>query len=153
HRLEEYVPELARTLGEELLVPCEIYVKEVLALLRADLRVRSLAHITGDGLLNLIRVKAEVGFVLEHLPEPQPIFGLIQRAGQIADADMFSAFNLGIGFCVVLDSADADRAIRILASHGRQALRIGYAVQDPERRVRIPGSGLVGRDGRFLRDG
>src|SRR5579884_2170844 len=78
-RLAEYVPELGRTLGEELLEPTRIYVQPVLAMLRADLPLRALAHITGDGLLNLTRVAAPVSFVLDHLPEDIPaIFRLIQ---------------------------------------------------------------------------
>ena len=63
--------------------------------------VGALIHITGDGLLNLPRVDAEVGFVLDNLPPPPPIFDLIERRGGVSRAEMFEVYNMGIGFCVV----------------------------------------------------
>ncbi len=66
-RLSEYVPELGRTLGEELLEPTRIYVDLAMRLL-ADVDVRALAHITGDGFLNLARIDAPVGFRIETAP-------------------------------------------------------------------------------------
>jgi phosphoribosylformylglycinamidine cyclo-ligase len=141
----EHVEELGRTLGEELLVPTHIYVPEVLAMLDAGFAVKGLLHITGDGFLNLTRVQAEVGYVIDRPLDPQPIFGLIQRCGEISDAEMFRVFNMGIGFCVVVEPGDATRVVEIARQHGRTAKVIGYAVDDPERRVWIPERALVGQ--------
>lgn len=86
---EKYVSELGRTIGEELLEPTRIYVKEVLEMLEAGLRVKALAHITSTDFLNLSRATAEVSYVLDSLPEPHPIFSIIQNCGQIPNEEMF----------------------------------------------------------------
>lgn len=137
---------LGRTVGEELLAPTIIYVKPVLEMLSAGLKVKSLAHITSDGLLNLRRIESDFGFVIDHLPEPQPIFGLIEQAGDISQEEMFRVYNMGIGFCAVVDPRDAGRAIDIAAAHGIGAYRIGHAVPDPKRRVHLQTAGLVSDD-------
>jgi len=75
---------LGRTLGEELLRPTEIYVKPIVALLRSEVEVRGLAHITSGGTKNLLRLAAEVGYEIDDpLPAP-PIFGLIQERGEVS---------------------------------------------------------------------
>jgi phosphoribosylformylglycinamidine cyclo-ligase len=91
--IDRDLPELGRTLGEELLTPTRIYVREISAMLDAELPIKALLHITGDGLLNLRRVQAEMGFMIEYLPEPQPIFGLIQERGRVSEAEMYQVFN------------------------------------------------------------
>ena len=78
---ESQVDELGRSVGEELLEPTRIYVRPVLALLEAVNHVRALAHITGEGFLNLLRVHSRAGFEISDLPDPPPIFDLIQSAG------------------------------------------------------------------------
>jgi len=142
---------MERPLGEELLIPTRIYVKPVLEMLRRPLNIKALAHITGDGLLNLPRVQSETGFVIDHLPEPQPIFKFIQSAGNIPDEEMYYVFNMGIGFCVVLDPQDADQAINIAEKHEIPAEVIGHTVADPERKVLIPQKKLVGQKDHFIK--
>src|SRR5262249_27294006 len=85
--LDAAVADLGATLADELLRPTRIYVKPVMAVLDAGLPVRALAHITGDGLFNLVRTARPVGFDVERWPEPAPIFGLVQRLGGIADEE------------------------------------------------------------------
>src|SRR6516162_834966 len=115
--------------------------------------VKALINITSDGLLNLTRVAAEVGYVIDRLIEPQPIFALIQRHSNAVDeSEMFEVFNMGIGFCYVVDPAAAEPTIAVLRQHGRFAQRIGYAVADREKRVRIPQRSLVGRHKRFWKE-
>ena len=65
---------------------------------------------------------------------------------------MFEVFNMGIGFCYVVAPADADATLAILKKHGRSAQRIGTAVADPEKMVRIPQRELVGRHKPFRKD-
>lgn len=148
-RLDERPPELGRTLGEELLEPTQIYVRAVLRMLDAGLAIKACIHVTGDGFLNLARVSAPVGFVIDALPEPPAIFELIQRCGGVDDAEMFRVYNMGIGFCVVVAPADAARAQAIAAECGSPASPIGRAVADAERRVWIVPRGLVGTGKRF----
>jgi phosphoribosylformylglycinamidine cyclo-ligase len=141
--------ELDATLGEELLRPTLIYVPEALEILDQISSVKALMHITGDGLLNLARVAAEIGFVIDDLPEPPPIFGLIERLGGIGRAEMFEVYNMGIGFCVAVAAADGDRTLAILARHGRRASVIGRAVADPVRSVQLPQEKLIGTGKKF----
>ncbi|MCZ7626501.1 MAG: phosphoribosylformylglycinamidine cyclo-ligase [Candidatus Methylomirabilis sp.] len=76
--------ELGRTLGEELLEPTIIYVPEVVEALARSLNIKGLAHITSDGLLNLLRLDTAshpVGYEIDRFPPIPPIFSLIQHAG------------------------------------------------------------------------
>jgi phosphoribosylformylglycinamidine cyclo-ligase len=147
--VEQFVPELGATLGAELLKPTPIYVREVLDILAEVPRVKALVNITGDGLLNLSRVAAPVGFDLDNLPPLPPIFGLIQRMGGIDDAEMYAVFNMGIGFCVLAAEQDCPMILAILARHGRRARIIGHVNADDEKRVHLPRLGLVGGGKRF----
>jgi phosphoribosylformylglycinamidine cyclo-ligase len=148
--VDTHVPELGRTIGEELLEPTRIYVREVMELLRSGLDIRAMAHITSDGLLNLARVKAQVGYVLDMLPAPHPIFSLLQRLGRVSDEEMFQVYNMGIGFCLVVAAAQADQAMDALKGLGVEAYRLGRAVADPARKVFLP-NGLVGEGNSFRR--
>jgi phosphoribosylformylglycinamidine cyclo-ligase len=149
--LSDHVDVLGTSLGEELLRPTHIYVPEVMQVLGEGLAVKALIHVTSDGFLNLLRVdQPEIGYVLDDLPAAPPIFGLIQERGRIADAEMFRVYNMGVGFCVVVDPRDADRVRAIAAEHGRRATAIGYAVHDPRRRVWMPRQGLVGSESTFV---
>jgi phosphoribosylformylglycinamidine cyclo-ligase len=141
---------LERPVGEELLVPTRIYVAPVLAMLD-QIQVKALSHITSDGLLNLLRIVSDVGFDLDFLPEPLPIFRLIQRLGGIPDEEMYAVFNMGIGFCVVVPPSDADRAIAIAAEHRIDAYVLGRAVAEPKRTVRLRPVGLNGSGSAFVR--
>jgi phosphoribosylformylglycinamidine cyclo-ligase len=152
YRLDHKFEELGTTLGEELLRPTHIYVPEALEILETVKGVKALINITSDGLLNLTRVEADVGFEIDHLIEPQPIFSLIQRFGDVAVSEMFEVFNMGIGFCYIVDPAAADLTLSILRKHGREAQPIGHAVADPEKNVRIPERKLTGRHKSFRID-
>lgn len=145
---EDYVAEFGRTLGEELLEPTAIYVVPAVEMLE-QLDVRGLAHITGDGLLNLRRMNREVGFDLEFVPEPPAVFELIRRGGRVESAEMYRVFNMGVGFCVVVPEGDVDGVLRIAAEHGFAGWRLGTAVASPERRIRVLPLGLEGTGDHF----
>jgi phosphoribosylformylglycinamidine cyclo-ligase len=144
--------DLDATLGEELLRPTDIYVPEAMEILESVRGVKALINITSDGLLNLARVAADVGFEIEQLIEPHPIFTLIQHHAAVPDGQMFEIFNMGIGFCYVVDPADADQTISILKKRGRHVQQIGHAVADPNKIVRVPQRNLVGRHKTFTVD-
>ena len=107
-------PELGVPLGQELLRPTPIYVPEALDILKHVPTVKALVNITGDGLLNLPRVAAKVGFELDNLPPPPAIFRLIQRSGGVDDAEMYEVFNMGVGFCVLAAESDCAAILGIL---------------------------------------
>src|SRR5436190_306883 len=150
--IDQKFDELGSTLGEELLRPTSIYVREALETLENVRGVKALFNITGDGLLNLTRAAAPVGYEIDQPIEPQPIFGLIQRYGGVSDAEMFEVFNMGLGFVYVVDPAAAAATVAILNKHGRDARPIGHTVADPEKKVRIPSRGLVGRHKKFRKE-
>ena len=118
---------LGSPLGDVLLEPTEIYARPVLELLRSDIDVRGLAHITGEGFDNLLRLEAEVGYEIdEPLPVP-PVFGLIQELGDVSDQEMREVFNMGCGFCCVVAPGDEEPALALLRAHYPGAKRIGRA--------------------------
>ncbi len=123
-------PGAATTLADELLRPSVIYAPTLLAL-RAALEVHAFAHITGGGLPgNLNRVlppDCDAVIARGRWREPE-IFGAVQRAGDVADVEMESVFNLGIGMAVVLPAAAADHAVEIVNHAGRDAWIIGDVV-------------------------
>ncbi len=119
---------LGRPLGDELLEPTEIYVKPILELLRSEVEVHGLAHITSGGLGNLLRLAADVGYEIDR-PLPVPaVFGLIQERSATSDEEMHDVFNMGCGFCCVVAPGDEDAALGLLRNHHPGARRIGAAV-------------------------
>ena len=119
-RLDAYVPELGRTLGEELLEPTRVYAADVLAVVRAT-EVHSMSHITGGGLANnLARVlPATVTARLDRATwNPAPVFGLVQRLGDISQPDIEATLNMGVGMAMVLPEASVDAARRIFTERG-----------------------------------
>jgi len=147
--LDQVLDEIGIGLGEELLKPTRIYVRESIDVMRLGSGVKALAHITSDGLLNLLRMEATVEYVVDRLPKPPPIFDVIQRLGGISDEEMYRVYNMGIGFCYVVDEQVADDVLRILASAGKQASRIGYIRQNSEKSLSIPQKKLRGRGKEF----
>ena len=124
-RLEEYLPELGRTLGEELLTPTRVYAGDLVHLAEAlGLDLRALAHVTGGGLAsNLARV-LPAGVLAEvdrSSWTPPPVFGLIGRLGDVPPVDLERTLNLGIGMVAVTAPDAADDAVRRLAARGLPA--------------------------------
>ncbi|MHB1845247.1 MAG: phosphoribosylformylglycinamidine cyclo-ligase [Deltaproteobacteria bacterium] len=134
-----------RSLGEVLLAPTRIYARAIAALRKAT-DVHAIAHITGGGIPgNLPRVLPEGTFAQidpTSWPRP-PIFGLVQRLGEIDEGELSSAFNLGIGLCVIVARADCDAARAALRALGQDASIIGRVAEGPagsEPEVRWGGS-------------
>jgi phosphoribosylformylglycinamidine cyclo-ligase len=142
-------PELGEPLGEELLRPTLIYVPEILDIIEHVPTVKALINITGDGLLNLPRVAAKVGFVIDNMPPVPVIFRLIQQHGGISDAEMHQVYNMGVGFCVLAAATDRDPVIAILNRHGRRAQVIGQVIADEIKGVYLPNQKLVGYGKQF----
>lgn len=113
------------TLADALLEPTVIYVRAALDLIRSDVDVRGLAHITGGGLLNLLRLNEGAGFTIENPLPVSPIIQFVMERGQIAEAEAWEIFNMGCGFVAVVPEADADRATELLAAQHPGSRRIG----------------------------
>jgi phosphoribosylformylglycinamidine cyclo-ligase len=126
-----------RSLFERLLIPTRIYVKALLALIRA-LPVHGLAHITGGGLTDNIPRTLPTGLeaVLERRRWPEdPVFAWLQSTARIDSAEMYRTFNCGIGMVVIVPSDRAAAALQLLTAHGERAQLIGE--------VRAGGRGVV----------
>lgn len=86
------------TIGDILVEPTNIYVKEILPITE---KVHAMAHITGGGLRNLLRLSSTYKFVLDDLMKPQKIFKFIQKEGDIENKEMYQTFNMGMGFVII----------------------------------------------------
>ena len=119
--LDRRYADLGQTLGETLLTPTRIYVKPVLALLKAGVRIRSISHITGGGFYeNIPRSLAEgmTARIERSAVRVLPIFEIIAREGGIPERDMFNTFNMGVGMCLTVAAEDVDLALDSLADAG-----------------------------------
>jgi phosphoribosylformylglycinamidine cyclo-ligase len=146
--LDDIPAELGRSVADELLEPTAIYVRAALDLLRSDVTVRGLAHITGDGLLNLTRLNEAVGYRIDAPLPPQPIFALIQQRGEVPDHEMWEVFNMGTGFCCVVAAGAVEQALVLLQRHHPGAAVVGEVTGEAGV-VRVPPAGLVGDGGGF----
>lgn len=126
-------------IGLELLKPTKIYVQEVMHVL-GEVKVKGMANITGGGLGNLTRL-TKYGYYIDTLPDPQPIFKLIQREGEVSEKEMYRTFNMGVGFCMVVNPEDAENVIEICRRHNTRAWIIGRV--DRGEGVRFKGKNFV----------
>jgi len=147
------MPSTGVPLGKELLCPTFIYVREVMEILRRVPNVKALINITSDGLLNLSRVdNTRVGFRIDELPPVPEIFKLIQEYGNASNAEMFEVYNMGVGFCVVVDESNVGLVLSILEQHRRKAWVIGEVIEDPTKGVYLPRHRLEGHKKRFRKE-
>jgi len=122
-QLDRDVPELGRTLGEELLEPTRIYAKACLALARSG-GTHAMAHVTGGGLAaNLARVMPEeLTATLERRTwAPPPIFDLVRQAGGVPQPDLEATLNCGVGMVALLEPERIDAAVALLDTFGIHA--------------------------------
>jgi phosphoribosylformylglycinamidine cyclo-ligase len=120
-----------KNLGEVLLTPTKLYVRPVLNLLK-EVPVKSIAHITGGGFYeNLPRSYGEDldAEIEKGSWDVLPIFRLIQKEGKISEHDLYNTFNMGIGMTVIVDPADAQKALASLKGSGVDARIIGKLVR------------------------
>ena len=127
--LDEVLP-TGKTLGETLLTPTKIYVKAVMSLLDS-VKVKAISHITGGGFYENIPRSLPSGLsvkIARSDVQVLPIFDVIAKTGNIPERDMFNTFNMGVGMTVVVDKADADKAIEAIKAAGEEAYVLGELV-------------------------
>ncbi len=120
-----------QTLGEMLLTPTRIYVKQVHEVLK-EIDVHGIAHITGGGFdENIPRIlsKGQGIEVKEGSWEILPVFRLLEKYGKVPHREMFNIFNMGIGMVLAVNEEDAPKAIEILTKAGEKASVIGKVVE------------------------
>jgi phosphoribosylformylglycinamidine cyclo-ligase len=123
-----------RSVADALLEPTVIYVRAVLDLLRSDVPVHGLAHITGGGLRNLLRLGGErLGFAVEEPLAVPPICTLVAELGGVPTAEMWDVFNMGCGFVALVPEHRAGDAVALLGAHHPGTARIGTVTADGGR--------------------
>jgi phosphoribosylformylglycinamidine cyclo-ligase len=133
--LDDRPPELGgASVADALLEPTVIYVRAVLDLLRSNVPVHGLAHITGGGVDNLLRLGGgRVGFAIDD-PLPVPaVFGLVARLGGVSDAEMWEVFNMGCGFVAMVPAERADEAVALLGARHPGTAPIGRVTGEAGR--------------------
>ena len=124
-----------KTVAETLLTPTKIYVKSVLKLLE-EVDVKGISHITGGGFYENIPRCVPDGLcakIDKSKVKVLPIFEVIAKTGDIPERDMFNTYNMGVGMCVVVPAAQAQKAIEILTEMGEDAYLIGEIVKGEEK--------------------
>lgn len=130
YKIEDQVG-LDKSIGEELLKPTKIYVKPILDILN-KISISGLAHITGGGFSKLTRLSnGKLGFKINNMPKPLPIFNLIQKEGKIDNFEMYRTFNMGIGFCLVASSSEVNNIRKIFSNNNINSTKIGKIVREP----------------------
>ncbi|WP_257477004.1 phosphoribosylformylglycinamidine cyclo-ligase [Acidipropionibacterium jensenii] len=143
-KLERTVPELGRTLGEELLTPTTVYAADLLALI-GQVEVHAMSHITGGGLANnLSRVIPEdlQATVERSSWAPAAIFRLVAEVGSISRPDIEETLNMGVGMVLVVPADNAEQSVAFLAERGVAAWRCGTVAARGD--AGDPGVQLVG---------
>ena len=128
-------------IGEILLTPTKIYVKEILELIK-EINVHGLAHITGGGLKNFLRLNDKVKYIIDNPFEPQPIFKFLQKKGNIEDKEMYKTFNMGMGFSIIINKNDVDESIKILQKYSKSEVKIVGKIEKGSG-VSFPNLGLI----------
>ncbi len=138
-KIDAYIPELGKTIGEELLTPTRIYTQTVHSVIK-DLPVLGLAHITGGGITdNIIRVIPEqCGIIMQkHSWDVPPVFTYLEQAGNISEREMMRTFNNGIGLIAVVHEKDAQEVLDRLIAMKEKAFIVGEIVECKEASDRV----------------
>jgi phosphoribosylformylglycinamidine cyclo-ligase len=131
--LHTYVDELGMTIGECLLTPTRLYPRPCLPIIR-NFAVKGMVHITGGGFYeNIPRVfpkGKKIGVEIDVTAWPQlPIFGLLQKWGNVDKKEMYRTFNMGIGMIMIVAKEDAQAVMADLAARKEPAYVIGSVVE------------------------
>ena len=126
YRIDEYLDEIGMTIGEAIISPSRIYTPIILKILeREESNVKALIHNTGGGLTKCLNVGFNIHYIKNNLPDPDPIFHIIQRESHEDWYYMYRNFNMGIGFDIICSAEAADNIIDICDGFGLEAQVIG----------------------------
>ncbi|OEF99474.1 phosphoribosylformylglycinamidine cyclo-ligase [Vulcanibacillus modesticaldus] len=127
YHLNDYIKELDRTLGEELLKPTRIYVRPILEMMK-QVKIKGIVHVTGGGFIENIprvlpkKIQANIEMGSWDIP---PIFTFLQKIGSLKRDEMYRTFNMGIGLILIVDEKDKDLVINLAKQQGEKAYLIG----------------------------
>jgi phosphoribosylformylglycinamidine cyclo-ligase len=138
-KIDDYIKDLKKTLGEELITPTRIYAKTISNVLR-DFTIHGMSHITGGGLIDNIERILPPGCTAQLKTaswEVPPIFSLLQEQGGLDQDEMLRTFNNGIGMVLLVAEADADDIMLRLKGLKEKAHVIGEIVEQTGTAGRI----------------
>ena len=129
--LAVYEAELGKTLGEELLTPTRIYVRDLSAIKEAGIRIRGVSHITGGGFYENVPRMLPDGVravIRKDSYEVPPVFRLLAARGGVEEQMMYNTFNMGLGMVLAAAPDEADSVVAAVRAAGGKALIVGEAV-------------------------
>jgi phosphoribosylformylglycinamidine cyclo-ligase len=127
-----------RTLGEALLDPSRMYVPLVQALLESEMQVSYLSHVTGHGLLKLMRPAKPLTYRVRKLPPVPEVLAFLVEQAELDARDAYSTFNMGAGYAVYCEAAGGERVVEIARELGFQALVAGSVEAGPRQVIVEP---------------
>lgn len=146
---EGYLSKLAdgRIYGEALLDPTIIYVPLIEDCLKAGIAIHYAVNVTGHGWKKLMRAQEKYHYIIDFIPEPQPVFRFIQEHGNVDDREMYATFNMGAGFALYVPENMVKRVEAIAHHHRMEVWQAGYVKHSPdEKKVIILPKGLEYRE-------
>lgn len=143
-KINFFLDELNMTVGEALLSPTRIYLPIVLEILKT-VEVKAIIHNTGGGLTKCLKIGKNIKYVKDNLPEPDPIFKLIQAESHEEPRNMYRNFNMGVGLEIIVEKGDEEKAIHISEKFGVGAQVIGRCETSPEGNLVI----ITSKNGKF----
>ncbi len=133
--VHKFYPEFNKTLGEELLTPTKIYVKAIKHLLKNNVDIKGMCHITGGGFFEnvprMLKDNLGVEINIKSFPRPE-IFNLIMKTGNIDEKEMYNVFNMGIGFILAVEEKDVEDTLNKLKEINEEAYVIGKVTNSKE---------------------
>lgn len=135
YTVDTEVPELGGKLGDVLLTPTKLYVKPVLELLKT-VDIHGMIHVTGGGFYEnvprILRDGLSIEINLNEIPS-LPIFEYLQKMEKVTETELYSSFNMGVGFMIVVKESEAAKALEVLAAQGEPGKIIGKVVSGGEK--------------------
>ncbi|MDP4038392.1 MAG: AIR synthase-related protein, partial [bacterium] len=133
-----------RMYGEALLDPTTIYVPIIEDCQDAGVNIHYTVNITGHGWRKLMRLVEPFVYIIENIPEPQPVFRFIQENGPVDDEEAYGNFNMGAGFALYIDETDASSVIQVAKQHNIEAWVAGHITKvDDQKQVIIQPKNLT----------
>jgi phosphoribosylformylglycinamidine cyclo-ligase len=126
-----------KTFGEALMEPTVLYGPLVRGLRSEGVEIHSALNITGHGLAKIARATAPLQYTVLVLPSPQPVFGFIQRHSGLPDEKMYSKFNMGVGFVLIVAESSALRSIGVGMKLGYKLWDAGFVEESPTKKKRV----------------
>jgi phosphoribosylformylglycinamidine cyclo-ligase len=126
------------TFGEALLEPSSMYAGLIAALMETDVQLTYLSHVTGHGLLKLMRPPKQLTYRIERLPEVPPVLSFLAQQAGLDAQTAYSTFNMGAGYALYCAGGGGEQIVRIAQLHGLRALIAGHVEAGPRQVILEP---------------